>query len=105
MTMALMLMSVNFSDIEASLEAVDAACQAGELEEAQRLFKQFDEQLRSTLTNDMLAESETIQQAALALFNHIQTLTATLQQNKTTVAKELSQFVGNQKKIKAYKST
>ncbi|WP_046003942.1 hypothetical protein [Pseudoalteromonas rubra] len=98
-------MSVSFTEIEASLEAVDAACQAGELEEAQRLFKHFDEQLRATLTQEMLAESQATQQAAISLFNHIQTLSGALQQSKVSVAKELSQFVGNQKKIKAYKNT
>ncbi|QAA00103.1 hypothetical protein ELR70_18930 [Pseudoalteromonas sp. R3] len=98
-------MSVDFAQIEATLNELDVACQAGELEEAQRLFKQADAQIRATLTREILAESELCQRSAANIYHHIQELTTQLHLNRTSVAKELSQFVGNQKKIKAYKNT
>jgi hypothetical protein len=103
--MALTQMSVDFAQIEATLNELDVACQAGELEEAQRLFKQADAQIRATLTREILAESEQCQRSAANIYHHIQELTTQLHLNRTSVAKELSQFVGNQKKIKAYKNT
>lgn len=97
-------MSAELAHIEATLNKLDAACQAGELEEAQCLFIQIDKQLRTTLTADVLADSEQAQQSALVIFNQIQSIMSQLQQEKSAVAKELSQVIGNKKKIKAYKN-
>lgn len=97
-----MPMSAEFAQIEAVLDKLDASCKSGELKESQYLFNELDTLIKSTVTTELLESSEQAQKSAINIFNHIQSLKSQLQQEKNSVAKELSQAVGNHKKIKAY---
>lgn len=103
--MAQMPMSVNFQEIELCLSKLGKVCQSGELNSAQKLFVQLDEKIRYTLTPELLSTSPQAQQAALNIYEQLNQLSIQLTQNKKVVAKELTQYLGNKKKINTYKNT
>lgn len=100
-----MPMSGDFKEIELCLSKLEEVCQSGDLDSAQKLIMQLDDAVRCTLSSEQLQASPQAQQLATNTYEQINRLSQKLIQNKQAVAKELSQYLGNKKKINTYKNT
>lgn len=102
--MVLMQMSAELAKLEDHIEELEAHCQAGELESAEKVLTNLDLSLKKIFTSDDINLTQEQVAHLQNCYANISAINDRLRQQKGDVTTQLSRHLGNKKKINAYKS-
>ncbi|MDK1285598.1 hypothetical protein [Pseudoalteromonas umbrosa] len=97
-------MLAELTELDDHVKKLEAHCQAGELESAEEALTKVDFTLKRIFSSDDLDLSTEQVEHLKSCYENISAISDKLRQQKGDVTSQLSQHIGNKKKINVYKS-